>query len=389
MVTDYLSGKPVAKAVAANNEADGIGDDKGLIKLSLAKPGDQPIKVTVKADGYRDEDVTFNPSDTGDHAVKLVPAKKHAYVSKKSGKYDLYSSYIDGTGEALVLAGSGKEHDDIVLAPHPTDNVAAYVSTRAGQTDKAGTTLSNLLLVDLTENSTTNIAAAEQIRLISWSGDRLVYVQTTVDAANDAADRYRLMSYNYKDGTSKELAKANFFNDVVGIGNTVYYALSSAYQSGGATMHQMNADGTNNDVIFSQEVWNILRTAYEHLTLSVQQEWYDLALGSKQPTKLNAAPADQVSRVYVDSPDGKHSLWVDSRDGKGVLLVYDTVTKNEKELKSLNGLTYPVRWLNNSVVVYRVKTTSETADYALSLDGGEAVKIHDVTNTTGIFRWLY
>jgi hypothetical protein len=332
--------------------------------------------------------LTINPDDTAEHAVKFVPAKKHAYISKRTGKYDIYSSYIDGKDEKLVLAGSGNERDDMVIAPHPKDNVIAYVSTRAGQRNSEGFVLSNLLLINLADNESHNVVASEQIKIISWAGDRLVYVQIAAGASADTPDRYRLMSYNYKDESSKELAKSNFYNDVMGVGNVVYYAPSSAYQTGATNFYSINADGTNKATVFDKEVWNMFRTSYDHLALSIQQQWYDYRLGDKQPTKLNAAPADQTSRVYIDSPDGKHSVWVDNRDGKGVLLSYDSVAKNDKVLKSQNGIGYPVSWLSDSVVVYRVKNNQETADYAISLDGGEAVKINDVTNSAGLGRWL-
>lgn len=389
LVTDYLSDKPLTSAIASSTDADASGNDKGVIKLSLANPGDQPFKVVIKRDGYRDEEVGIQPADKGERKIKLVPARKHAYVSKRTGKADIYSSYVDGADEKLVLAGSGKEQDGMVLAPHPTDNIIVFVSTRAGQTNKNGETLSNLLLLNLNEDDPVSITAAEQIKLISWAGDRLIYVQTTVDAKADATDRYKLMSYNYKDGSNKELVKANFFNDVIAIGNTVYFALSSAYQSGTPGLYRINPDGTNSENIYNKEVWNVFRTAYDHLTLSVQQEWYDLSIGSKQPVKLNTAPAEQLSRVYIDSPDGKQSVRIDNRDGKGVLLVYDLQTKIEKELKSQGGITYPVRWINDRTVVYRLKTSSETADYVMSLDGGESRKLKDVTSTLGFFRWLY
>ncbi len=387
-VTDFLSAKPIGAVMASTTEADAVADDKGVIKLSLAQPGEQPIKVTLKRDGYRTQELTIKPTDKGDHPVTMVPSRKHVYVSKKSGKADIYTSYIDGKDAKVILAGSGKERDDTVLAPHPSDSVVAYVSTRVGQTNKAGETLYNLLILNLEDNNSTNVTAAEQVRIIGWAGDRLVYVRTSVDAKADATDRYRLVSYNYKDNTSKELAKTNFFNDVTSIGNTIYFALSSAYQGGSAGLYRVNADGTNSENVYNQEVWNVFRTAYDHLTLSVQQEWYDLQVGGK-PFKLNAAPSEQLSRVYIDSPDGKRSARVDNRDGKVALLVYDKATKIEKEIQTQLGLSYPVRWINDNTLVYRVKTASETADYAVSLDGGKPLKISDVTNTTGLGRWLY
>ena len=75
---------------------------------------------------------------------------------------------------------------------------------------------------------------------------------------------------------------------------------------------------------------------------------------------------------------------MEERDGKGVLLAYDTITKTDKALKTQSGLISTVRWLSNNTVVYRIHTSQETADYVLNLDGGEAKKIKDVTNTIGI-----
>lgn len=388
-VTDFLSAKAIAKAEATSGDASAIADEKGVIKLTLDKLTDGPIKIEVSSNGYRTEQIVLNPDNKEVTNTKMVSARKHFFVTKRSGKYDIYSIYTDGKQEELVLAGSGKERDDMVLVPHPTDNIAAYVSTRSGQTNKDGFVLSNLILINTEDYSTTNIKSSERIQIVDWSKDYLVYVQIAAGTSASSPNRYRLMSYNYKEQEEKELASSNFFNDVVFAGGAIYYAPSGAYQSGAASFHKVSPDGTGGRVVFNKEVWNIFRTTYDHLALSVQQQWYDYSLGSTQPTKLNSAPANQTSRVYIDSPDGKHSAWIDSRDGKGVLLIYDAGTKTDKQLQSHTGMTYPTRWLNNDVLVYRVKSPQETADYAISLEGGEPVKIRDVTNSGGIDRWYY
>ncbi len=319
-----------------------------------------------------------------------MPSHKQTYISKRSGKFDIYGVYIDGKEDKLVLAGTGSEREnDLVLVPHPTDNVVAYVSTRANQHNSDNFLLSNLILINTDTNATTSITASERVQIVGWSGDRLVYVQIAAGASANNPKRYRLMSYSYKDQTNKELASSNYFNDVVAVGDAIYYAPSSAYQSNKAALYKVNADGSNLQTIFNQEVWNIIRTSYDHLALAVQQQWYDFKLGDKGPTKLNDAPANQLPRVYIDSPDGKHSAWIDNRDGKGVLLNYDANSKSDVVLKSQSGLTYPVAWLNDNILVYRVKTDQETADYAISLNGGDPVKIKDVTNAGGIDRWYY
>lgn len=389
-ITDYLSKKPIAKALATGNGADASADDKGAIKLTIDKPDEQKIQITVQADNYRSEQVMIDPADKGDHVVRLVPARKQLFVSKRSGKYDIYSVYIDGKDEKLVLAGSGSEQEsNMVLVPHPSEEVVAYVSNRGNQHNGDGFLLSNLVLINTTDNTTTAVATSERIQIVDWAGDRLVYVQIAAGASADSPKRYRLVSYDFKDGSSKELASANYFNDVTSAQGAIYYAPSSAYQTTPTNFYKINADGSSAQTVFGQEVWNIFRTAYDHMTLSVQQQWYDYHLGDKAPIKLNNAPVNQTSRIYIDSPDGKHSAWVDKRDGKGVILIYDLATKTDTTLRSQSGITYPVRWLNDSVLVYRVKTDQETADYAISLDGGDPIKVKDVTNSTGISSWYY
>lgn len=388
-VVDFLSGKPVSKVQASSGEANAISDDKGVIKLTVDKTDDEAFIVELQAAGLRTEKITLDPNDKSVRSVKLVPARKQVFVTKRSGKYDIYSVYIDGKDESLVLAGSGHEKEGMVLVPHPSEEVVAYVSTRAGQQNSDGYVLSNLILLNLEDNSTTNIGASERIQIVDWSGDRLVYVQIAAGSSGDSPNRYRLMSYDYKDGSSKELANSNFFNDVIAANGTIYYAPSSAYQTVKTNFYKINADGTNQQTIFDQEVWNIFRTSYDHFALSVQQQWYDYRLGDKSPTKLGSAPVDQISRVYINSPDTKHSLWTDNRDGKGALLSYDTTAQKDATVRSQSGLGYPIRWLNDNSLVYRVQTDQETADYAISIDGGEPVKIRDVTNSGGIDRWYY
>lgn len=387
---DYLSGKPLEKVEASSNDADARSNDQGIIKLTLDKPADDTeIKVTFKLTDYRDETTTFNPNDKSNHTIKMVPAHKQLFVSKRSGKYDVYSISIDGKEEKVILAGTGSERDDMVLVPHPTEPVAAYVSTRGNQHNNQNFLLSELTIINTDDNTATNVVASERIQIVDWSGDHLVYVQIASGESASSPKRYRLMSYDLKSGTTKELASSNYFNDVVSVSGDIYYAPSSAYQSNKTALYKIKADGSGAQTVFNQEVWNIIRTSYDHLALSVEQQWYDYRVGNKAPEKINAAPSSQVPRIYMNSPDGTHSAWVDVRDGKGVLLIYDTSTKSDVVLQSQSGLTYPVNWLSDNVLVYRVKNDHETADYAISTAGGASVKIRDVTNVGGIDHWYY
>ena len=385
VATDFVSGKPLGKVEFSSGEASALADDTGHAKLTVDKPGDQDLQVDVKLDGFRADTLTIKTDSKDVQQVKLAPARKQLFISKRAGKYDLYSIYADGQQEKLVLAGSGSERvADLVLVPHPSDAPVAYVSTRGNQTNSDGYLLSNLILVDSDSSETANVIASESINIIGWSGTRLIYVAVTAGQSARSPDRYRVMSYDYKTGDNKQLANANYFNDVTLFGGQVYYAPNGGLESSPAKLYRINVDGTNDQAVFDQEVWAIIRVGYEELALSVQQQWFSYVRGSSQATKRNAAPADQQSRIYVDSPDGKHSAWVDVRDGKGVLLAYDLGTKTDKILAEQPGLTYPVRWLNSTTLVYRVGTTKETAEYVVSLDGGQTTKLTDVTATKGL-----
>lgn len=389
LVTDFLSGKPIDKVEAESGGADAISDEEGKIKLTVDIKNDDDLKVTFKGEGYREEEVTIPLGTKDEQTVKLVSARKEVFTSKRSGKYDMYKVDIDGKNEELVLAGTGSENSDMTLVPHPSNEILAYVSTRDNKRDAEGYLLSTLLMIDLSDNSTKTVTQSQRVQIVGWNNDRLVYVQIAAGTSAANPKRHRLISYNYKTGQSQEIASSNYFNDVIMVSGKLYYAPSSAYQNSGAGLYISGSDGSNKQTVLNKETWNIFRSSYDHLILSVSGEWHDFKIGDKQPGKLSGQPANLTSRVYADSPDGKHSLWVDSRDGKGVLLSYDTVSEKDKILLTKSGIKNPIRWLDNHSLIFRVQTDQEIADYAMSIDGGQAVKIRDVTDTAGIDQWYY
>lgn len=388
-VVDFLSNKPIENAEAVSGESSAFADQEGKIVLTLDKDEADSSEATIKAKNYRDEKLELG-EDTSEREVKLVPAHKHAFVSKRSGKLDVYKIDVDGTNEEIALAGSGAERDDMVIVPHPTDNVIAVVSTRDNQRNKDGYLLSTLNLVSLTDNKVTTVGKSERVQVIGWSGTRLVYIQIAEGASATNPKRHRLMSYDMQKEESQELASANYFNDVLMANSVVYYAPAAAHQNGAdVSLFRTNPDGSNKQVVYNKEAWNVFRTSYDQLTIAVQQDWYEYSLlTQKAPNKITP-PANPSSRIYITSPDGKRSIWMDTRDGKGAMIVYDTESKKEEVVKTQSGLKYPASWVSDDTLVYRINTDQETADYVLNLSGGDPKKLRDVTNTSGIDNWYY
>jgi hypothetical protein len=389
-VDDFLSNKPIAKAQAESGDANAQSDDKGKILLTVDRADADKLSVTIKAKGYRAETLTINSDDANDHVVKLVAARKEVFVSKRSGKYDIYTIDLDGKNEKRLLAGTGNEREGMTLVPHPTDEVAAFVSTRDNVRNGDGFLLSSLLLIDLSSGQITKIGQSERIQVVDWVGSRLVYVQIAAGASAANPRRERLLAYDYKRGTSTELEATNYFNDVLVAGGSVFFAPSSAYQgSSSRGLFRVNPDGSKRTRLLSQEVWNMFRTSYNDLSLAVGRQWFTYKLDDGSVVRASGAPPILRTRIYVDNPLDKNSLWIDNRDGKGVLLLYDLATKKERTLRAQSSLQYPARWVNATTVIYRIRTDQETADYALSTLGGEPLKLSDVTNTTGVSSWYY
>lgn len=385
-VTNFLSGKPIEKAEASAGEADAIADDKGQLTLTIDPSQSSPLEVTIKAEGYRDEVISLNLDDKSAHEVKMVPSTKHAFVSKRTGKYDLYAIDLDGKNEKLLLAGSGNERSDLTMAPHPSGHVVALASSRDNTRNKDGYLLTTLNVINTDTGEVTEVTKSESIQMIDWVGDRLVFVQIAAGASANNPNRQRLVSYNYVTDTQKELASSNYFNDVVSGAGTIYYAPSDTNNAG---VFKINPDGSSKKTILNKTAWNLFHTQYDHLTISVSNDWYDYKLGDSSATKLAGAPASQQNHPYQDDSNRKHSLWVDDRDGKGVLLEYDVEAKKDTVLRTQSGLSIPAYWFNDSTIIYRIHTPAETADYVLNLDGGQPRKISDVNNTTGIGNWYY
>jgi hypothetical protein len=392
-VKDWLTDKVITDASANAGDADAKADQKGKILLTIdpALAQQDSLPVTIKSDNYRDEKINLDLSNKADRIVRMVTDRKDVYISNRSGKYDVYSIYVDGKNEKLVLAGTGLEHDDMVLVQHPTDNVAALVSTRVNARNKEGFLLSTLTLINLDDNTTQALGQSEQIQIVGWIGRRIIFVQIAAGASAADPQRFRLMSYDYKTNDKKELASANSFNDIVLEGDKIYYAPSGAYQSDpNAGLIVTDADGSHKQTLLKNEVWNIFRVSFDTMNLATQKDWYEYKIGgSNDPTMLTQSPANPKNRLYVTSQDGKHSLWVDQRDGKGLLINYDTSAKADTTLETKAGLAYPVKWLTNNILIYRIHSDQETADYVLDITGGKEHKITDLYSAAGIDRWYY
>ena len=381
VLSDWKSGASITKAEATSGENTAVSDDNGKIVLTIGEENIANVEIVVTAEGYRTEKYKSELLDSGDTKVEMVPSKKHAFVSNRSGEYDLYTIDADGKNEKLLLASTGEEREVPTVIPHATKDAIAFVSSRGGEENKDGFTLDGLYIVDAVTGENDRIARSEQLQVIGWSGDKIVFLQVVEGTSQGNSERSKLVSYDYVTRERKDLAASNYFNDVELVGNKLYYAVSSyAVPESQAKLFSIGVDGQNKQKVVDVQVWNIFRTGYDKLLFSADdQKWLEL-VGDGPVESVSQQPVPSAKN-FVDAPDGKRTTWVEVRDGKGVLLKSSTTEFKEEQAMSMAGLTDVLYWADNSTVAVRVISNEETADYVLNLDGGEIQKITDVTAT--------
>ncbi len=384
MVVDYLSDKPLANVEAVSDGIEALSDKNGKVILTLDNKNAQDVPITLLLNGYREEHLTLPAANSFATKVKLVTERQEVFISKQTGKYDLYKMDIDGKNKQVLLAGTGLENEDIALIVSPAGDEVALVSTRDNLRDSDGYLLSALTLVSVKTGAHTTIDHANRIRLADWIDHRLVYSSVAAGASAASPNRNKLISYDYVTNSRVQLAGANQFNGVASANGFVYYVVAASDPAAKPLFAKVRPDGTGRQTILAAEVWSLLRLDYN--TFAVQTSnggWTNYSLQTNQLVKATAPPVTP-SRLYVDSPDGKRSVRVETRDGKGVLLAYTLADGKEAAVQTHKSLTYPLRWLTDKAVVYRVADNREVADYVVSLDGGTARKITDVTRTQGL-----
>lgn len=378
VLTDYFSGSFVKGVALSSGEATTTSDKQGKAVLTVAPSDDTKLEVVVEKQGYRTEKLSVAVGAAKPFALKLVPAQKEIYVSKESGRYDLYKMDLDGQNKRVLLAGTGRETAALQVMVDSAGKRAALVSTRDDMRNKEGYLLSALTLVDIASGDSEVIEHAEQITLIGWNGTTLVYQQTVAGASAANASRNRIMAYEYADSQRLQLAAANYFSGTVLVGEKLYYVAASIDSTSPGQFARISIDATNKKVLYSGEVWQLYRSDYKTLKFQTPDKWYEYKLGNVAVTE-STPPSSFTNRVYLDSTDGKTSIWVDNRDASGALIAYNVADGKERQITMQRGLSEATRLINDQVIVYRTVTANEVVEYAISLAGGEAHRLSTVS----------
>jgi len=380
-VVDALSGKPISGASAESDQASALSDKDGKVSLTLQDATTTQLKVTITNVGYLSQEVTLNATQKDAPHVALLPDNKVVYASKQSGTYDVYISSLDGHDRKVLLKGTGLEDGNSSLVMSPDNTQAALVSIRDDQHDASGTQLVALTLINVETGNHTVVDHAQQIQLIDWVGNRLLYRTTLATTSSDSTGRNRIVAYDYIQNARSQLATAGQFNVVLSAKGYVYYAAAASDPAAMLGLFAIKPDGTGKEQLSQQEVWTGLRIGYDTVALQTQDGWSTLNLSTKQLSG-SAAPAIFKSYTFAANPVGTESVWVDVRNGTTTLLLHHQ-DGSDTVLATQPGIVAPLHWLGDGIVAYRVSNKSETAEYVVSASGGTPRKVADVAPTYG------
>jgi hypothetical protein len=380
---DWLSGLPIKTGEYTAGDLVVKPDDQGVV--SFRAPANDNDKVSIRSNHggrFTDQDFTIPLDPTQKTSVTFVPASKHYFMSKRDGALGIYTSNIDGSDTALLIPGTGQETLlETRFATSPDQKYGVLVSTRDGVRDKDKNLIARVYVVDLAKKQLYKVDEGRGIYFIDWSGNTLVYRKS------DYVDNKSQATLNLLDVAGRktnELAKfETIVQSYVAFDQAIVWAGLDTNGNGSVESVENKLvrynlkDKTSRDL--STSVSSLEQTNYDTVVFQVGgTNWQEFNFNTGQ--QKQSPPPVQTARQYLNitSADGGKRLFIDTIDGRRTLFTKAIADGAEKQIAAFNGLTTPVIW-NGDVLTFSVVSTSESADYAVSLQGGLAKKITDVT----------
>jgi hypothetical protein len=387
LAKDYISGQPIEGIKIASKDTVAITNKDGLATIKIEGATDD-YNVQIKSELYRDESVNLPLNNKEQQVINAVPAQPNIFVSNRDGKYNLYKRDVDGKNETIIFPATGNEvPQSMSIMTKPKSSIAAFVSTREGQKNNEGYFLSNLYIIDANKKNASRVETtqSEQIKLIGWSKDSVIFVKTVAGPSGNQDGRQRIVAYNVGQNKYTELAKADSFNDVLIHGDSTYYAVSGS----GGKLYKINNDGSTKKVVLGGEVWALQQVDEAGLIVrSADRKIQSLNFETDKISTIEINPG--TNSPVVSSPDSKHFAYIERRDGKNVLIVTgDSKNKIEKLYKLPNGnLSYPINWLNDRYFIVHSSDSRDSASLVVNIDSSQVNRIGDeyqIAGAGGVF----
>lgn len=395
-VVDSLSGKPVNVGEFTIGDVVAKPDDQGLVSVKIPGTDDARITVSTNFGGkYVDQkfdialDDTATPNVKTIPEIKVVPGGKHYFVSKRSGVLTVYSSNLDGSDVQPIVAGTGQETDQTAFAVSPDGKYGVLSSSRDGARNSKQDMLQRVYVVDLASKQLTKVDEGVSVRFADWSAGTLVYTTTAYDTTTTNSYPTTLRSVDTNSKRVYNFESADFISvGTVAFDKVVYQKYVNtgpdALASPILRVSPVNAAALKT-LGEKTDFGTYLQLDFDRIAFKTghDQAWHEYNLNTDQSKSISQPSSGSNTIQYIGTAegDGEKRLMIDRVDGKYTLFVKDMSNGAVTALYGADGLGGPISWVGD-VIVYRVVNAQETADYAISLNGGKPAKITDVTATS-------
>lgn len=383
---DFLSGQPITDGQYTVGDLIIKPDEQGIVAFKAPVEDSDTVKVTSDFAGkYIDKSFDLQLNAKEPPSLTFVPGGKHYFMSKRDGALSIYSSNVDGTEVQQLIPGTGQETPNTAFSVSPSGKYGVLASTRDAARDTKGVLQQRLYVIDLEKKQMTKVDDAEEFAFADWAGDKLVY--TRVAKAADGKYQRSLKTIEVSSKKTSDIATAtNIYNVAVSFEQIVYVQTEQLKDTDTIQQKLVRYDIKNNNAKdLGSGTSSYVQQDFDRIAFQTfpDQKWHDYNFNTGQ-LKDAASPAQpDYSQVFLStaSPDGTRRIKIDRIDGKFTIIAKTTADGAEKQLYGTGGLGGPIRWIQNDVIVFRVVNDRETADYVLSIKGGQPKKITDVTAT--------
>lgn len=386
-VRHWLTAKKIAGAKVTYKESVATTDKSGVASLIVPPTDEKNVEAEVSAEGYLPKRVKTEIA-VASREVSLVAAQKNYFISKRDGKFDIFSSNLDGSDQKKIIEATGKEDENLLqFTIHRHNQQAILVANREGRVAN-GRIIAGIYAIDLEKATLQKIDEGSEVQLLDWAGDSIVYTKSQIGLNYDDPTLTKLMTLHVGTKRLTEIAQTNYFALSLVANDKVFFMPSDPYRpiENAALTSQHIQTGTRTTYLEGKLVNYGVRASYT--TLHVQDntgENFELNTITGATKPIDRRPG--TSFQFALSPDGAENAWTDRRDGQGTLLVRPTSGGDERMVVQSPGLTAPLRFISDDLVVVRSATSEETADFVVSISTGKLAKIVDVSHV-GILRTI-
>ena len=397
-VVDWLSGRPVGTGEFAVGDLVAKPDSQGLVSLRV--PGTDAKSVTVDANfsgAYVDKKFDV-PIGGAAPVIPVVPGGRDYFLSNRTGVLSVYSSNLDGSDVQTVVAGTGQETEETNFAVSPDGKYGVLSSSRDGADNSHHDLLQRVYVVDLTTKQMTQVDEGVKVTFADWSSDELIYTTTAYDASSNNYP-VTLRGVDVSAGRVYNFESADDINvSTVSQGKVLYLRTSNSGpdQPSSPILREAPVNATTSQTLGDQVTYDsYIQQDFDRVDFKTDQDqaWHEYDLSTDQLQTISQPTSGSNTAQYLStaSSDGSKHLLIDQVDGQPTLFTKDGSGK-QTPIYGDGGLSGPIRWVGDSVLIYRVVTATQTADYAVSLETGKSQKITDVTalnSSTGNQRFSF